>query len=251
MVAIAVQGFLCWLFLSGMETGLYLLLLGLALLQLAAWTEPAPPHTLIAVAALAPLARPDGLAIVLVTVCLIALRSRRRAPARVLLEVALLLAPFVFYLLLCWRLTGSATTAGLAMKAVTHHPYYDAAEAFRWLRHNLASDTRTLLLGGEQGKSPRTDVRPEKAGAFSGRQSRQGKNQRPCSKMAGRREINDLKPIDKAIFGMVSESPGRNESERTVAPKVRNPGGRAPIRRAKAARTATSWLMWWSAPAGW
>ena len=24
-----------------------------------------------------------------------------------------------------------------------------------------------------------------------------------------------LKPIDKAIFGMVSESPGRNESERT------------------------------------
>jgi hypothetical protein len=31
--------------------------------------------------------------------------------------------------------------------------------------------------------------------------------------MAGRRETNDLKPIDKAIFGMVSESPGRNASE--------------------------------------
>jgi hypothetical protein len=32
--------------------------------------------------------------------------------------------------------------------------------------------------------------------------------------MAGRRETDDLKPIDKAIFGMVSEPPGRNESER-------------------------------------
>src|SRR5262249_9473593 len=32
--------------------------------------------------------------------------------------------------------------------------------------------------------------------------------------MAGRRETDDLKPIDKAIFGMVSELLGRNESER-------------------------------------
>ncbi len=32
--------------------------------------------------------------------------------------------------------------------------------------------------------------------------------------MAGRRETDDLKPIDKAILGMVSEPPGRNESER-------------------------------------
>jgi len=37
--------------------------------------------------------------------------------------------------------------------------------------------------------------------------------------MAGRRETDDLKPIDKAIFGMVSEVPGRNESERTVGPE--------------------------------
>ena len=32
--------------------------------------------------------------------------------------------------------------------------------------------------------------------------------------MAGRRETDDLKPIDKAILGMVSEPSGRNESER-------------------------------------
>ena len=33
--------------------------------------------------------------------------------------------------------------------------------------------------------------------------------------MAGRREADCLKPIDKAFFGNVSESSGRNESERT------------------------------------
>jgi hypothetical protein len=32
--------------------------------------------------------------------------------------------------------------------------------------------------------------------------------------MAGRREIDDLKPIDKAVLGAVSESPGRSASER-------------------------------------
>ena len=29
-----------------------------------------------------------------------------------------------------------------------------------------------------------------------------------------------LKPIDEAILGMVSESPGRNESERTGGPEI-------------------------------
>ena len=36
-----------------------------------------------------------------------------------------------------------------------------------------------------------------------------------------------MKPTDKAVLGTVSESPGRNESEREVAPKVSSPGGRA------------------------
>jgi hypothetical protein len=33
--------------------------------------------------------------------------------------------------------------------------------------------------------------------------------------MAGPRETDALKPIDTAIFGMASEFPGRNVSERT------------------------------------
>ncbi len=41
--------------------------------------------------------------------------------------------------------------------------------------------------------------------------------------MAVTRETNLLKPIDKAIFRMVSESPGRNESERRGGPEIEMP----------------------------
>jgi hypothetical protein len=41
-------------------------------------------------------------------------------------------------------------------------------------------------------------VRPAKAGAFSGGQTRRGKSQSPVAWMAGRRENDDLKPIDTA-----------------------------------------------------
>ena len=45
-----------------------------------------------------------------------------------------------------------------------------------------------------------------------------------------------MKLTDKAILGMVSESPGRNESEPRGGPdKKINPGGRALYGRAKAA----------------
>ena len=62
-------------------------------------------------------------------------------------------------------------------------------------------------------------VRPVKAGAFSGRQTRRGKSQPPVTWVAGRREIEVLKPTDKAIVRMVSESPGRNASERSGGPE--------------------------------
>ncbi len=45
----------------------------------------------------------------------------------------------------------------------------------------------------------------------------------PVAWMAGMRETDYLKPIDKASLGDVSESPGRNESERTGGPESDNP----------------------------
>ena len=41
--------------------------------------------------------------------------------------------------------------------------------------------------------------------------------------MAGMRETEYLKPIDKAILGVVSELPGRNESERIGGPESEKP----------------------------
>jgi len=73
---------------------------------------------------------------------------------------------------------------------------------------------------------------------------------RPVAWVAGWRETETLKPIDKAIARMVSESPSRNASEREMAPKHPNPGGRAVDYSAKATRAAAVWLTRRSAPAG-
>ena len=62
-------------------------------------------------------------------------------------------------------------------------------------------------------------MRPAKAGVFSRSQTYQGKSQSPVAWMAERRETNALKLIDKATFWVVSELPGRNESERIGDPE--------------------------------
>ncbi len=46
--------------------------------------------------------------------------------------------------------------------------------------------------------------------------------------MAGIRETDYLKPIDKAIHWDVSELPGHNESERTDGPESENPRRSSP-----------------------
>jgi hypothetical protein len=59
----------------------------------------------------------------------------------------------------------------------------------------------------------------------------------PVAWIVRRKETESRKSIDKAILGMVSESSGRNESERTGGPENVNPGGRALGNGAKAAWT--------------
>jgi hypothetical protein len=80
-----------------------------------------------------------------------------------------------------------------------------------------------------------TQVRPAKAGLFSGRQSHRDKSQSPVAWIASAEETKLMKPIDKAILGMVSESPGRNVSEPRGGLDKINSGGRAHYGRAKAA----------------
>ena len=85
---------------------------------------------------------------------------------------------------------------------------------------------------------------------FSGRQSHRGNSQDPVAGVACAEETKLMKPTDKAILGVVSESPGRNASERELAPKDPNPGGRAVDYPAKATRAGAVWLTRRRAPAG-
>ena len=47
------------------------------------------------------------------------------------------------------------------------------------------------------------------------------------ARMAGRREINDLKPIDRVIFGMTANHRAATKVNAEMASKMRSPGGRA------------------------
>jgi hypothetical protein len=63
-------------------------------------------------------------------------------------------------------------------------------------------------------------VCPAKAGVFSGSQPHQDKSQSSVAWIVGRKETEPRESIDKAILGMVSESSGCNESERTGGPEI-------------------------------
>jgi transposase len=68
------------------------------------------------------------------------------------------------------------------------------------------------------------------------RQSHRVKSQKPVAWMAGKRETNCPEAHRRKPFiGMVSESPGRNESKRIGGPERISPGCRARCRQAKAA----------------
>ncbi|MBO8166996.1 MAG: hypothetical protein H0Z25_07250, partial [Kosmotoga sp.] len=76
------------------------------------------------------------------------------------------------------------------------------------------------------GKNRGRHVCPEKASAFSGRQPHQGKSQNLVVWSARGKGIELLKPDDKAIRRMVSEYPGRNDSEHSGSLKIPIPGRR-------------------------
>ena len=75
---------------------------------------------------------------------------------------------------------------------------------------------------------------------FSGNRPTRGKSQTSVAWIAFVEETKRMKSINKAILGMVSESLGCNESERTGDPEKPGPRGRALGRRAKAVWTAAT-----------
>src|SRR5262249_10244845 len=67
---------------------------------------------------------------------------------------------------------------------------------------------------GLQGEAQASAGCPERQMWSAGGRPAGVRARRPTAWMAGGRETELLKPIDEAIVRMVSESPGRNESER-------------------------------------
>ena len=74
---------------------------------------------------------------------------------------------------------------------------------------------------------------------FSGSQSHRGKSQNPVAWVAFAEETKRMKPTDKAILGMVSESPGRNASERRGGPESEQPRKAEPA----TVRVKAAWLV--------
>ena len=69
-----------------------------------------------------------------------------------------------------------------------------------------------------------------KAGAFSGNRPAKAKARSLVAWMAGRRETNDLKPIDKVVVRMIASHRAVAQANAQVAPKMRGSGGRVRIR---------------------
>ena len=80
----------------------------------------------------------------------------------------------------------------------------------------------------------------QKADVFSGNKPTRVKRQLPVAGIACTEETKCMESIDKAIVGMVSKSSGRNDSERKVASKTRDPKGRTLRSWVKAAGRAAN-----------
>ena len=86
---------------------------------------------------------------------------------------------------------------------------------------------------------------------FSGRHSHRGKSQIPVAWVAFAEETKRVKPTDKAILGMVSESSGRNESEPSSGLVKIISEGRVPWSGTKTAWHVADWLIRRVTSAGW
>jgi len=93
-----------------------------------------------------------------------------------------------------------------------------------------SGDQRVTIYGDVASVQAVTLVNAEQVCASSegwrhsvGNQAHPGKSQDPVAWVDGRKETEPRKPIDKAIRGMVSESSGRNESERGGGLEIMTP----------------------------
>ncbi len=134
------NGHLLWNFLSGMETGLFTVIIVGAVLGAQVWWQGEKPYgrlIMLACLALLPLVRPEG-AVLLVAAAIILLRRRGEHPSVPLWLVVACFLPLVVWLVLLQVATGDWRPAGLAIKGLMSQPSMTLVEKFGYGAETLA-----------------------------------------------------------------------------------------------------------------
>jgi hypothetical protein len=92
-------------------------------------------------------------------------------------------------------------------------------------------DTVSLLREPDAGNPPVRLCVQRRLARSAGDSPAKARARRLVAWMAGRRETNDLKPIDNAVVRTVASHRAAARANAQVAPKMRNPGGRARNRK--------------------
>jgi len=127
------NGHIMWNFLSGMETGLFAVLLLGAALGTHCWLRDEQPHgrnMALACFAILPLVRPEGLVVLLAALAIVIWRKGQE-PRLNSLPLLLCLLPFLSWLGILQLATGDWRPAGLTVKGLSSYPLLSLAEKFQ------------------------------------------------------------------------------------------------------------------------
>lgn len=134
------NGHLLWTFLSGMETGLFTILVVGAVLSAAVWWQSErvyARYVFLACLGMLPLVRPEGAAVTIVALGVVLLR-RGQEPRLSAVSILVSLLPFVVWLGVLELATGDWRPAGLTVKGLSAYPYMGLAERIAFAGDTLA-----------------------------------------------------------------------------------------------------------------
>ncbi len=152
---LAGQGFLLWSAFSAMETVPFAAAVLSVLWLFGGWISGPPPRALVALLALLPLVRPDGLVVVGPVVLVVLVRGVRDGRVRATLgTVAVVLAPVVVGALVHHACYGRLATAGMEMKALPYLPYLSPSQAHLKVLGGFWRSARELFWGEKPGFWP-------------------------------------------------------------------------------------------------
>jgi len=144
------MGFAWYCLFSGMETGLYLTLILAVLSLFIGWRGGRPSWKLVVLCSLLPLARPEGIFLLLAVLALAAqriLRRPRTTPLKDLLCWAPALLPACAYYLTNRALTNTFATAGLISKSLLNAPFLEPGQRLARFFNQLFESAQHFFAG--------------------------------------------------------------------------------------------------------